>query len=814
MFRTRSRKILRDVLSRKFRTLMVSVSIFVGVLGVITLFTVNDLLVSTLERDIDPDKLAMINVAVTIASDAEVDNEAYLALLNQQNELGQSIPELYGIERVEGVAEYPVGFKKPGDESGYEDAFIKAYSTPLQDRQLEPVELRAGEWPVAGQNQITLEKRMAEEYGFDVGDAIVFRQVSDTGVREVEYAVVGLVYHPYIFDDAYPEISIYAQYEDAQAILGFTGFSNFAVRYKTFQLAEPHREDIQQVIDEQTAYKPVYALMEDPAENRAIQNTKSTGNILSMLAVVAMVVSGFLVVNVINSIVVEQKRQIGVIKSLGGTTTDNFFIYAGMAFVYGLIGTIPAVVLGIPLGYQITKGLGKEFGILIDSFDWSPVSVVGGILMGLAVPVLAAAIPVFNGTRVSIISAMTDLGISSNYGSGRLERFVGHLPIPISVRQAFSNTIQKKGRLLLTGITLTLAIGAFMGVLAMTLTLIDGVNAIFDRMNYQIVIIPAETQDQNRMETLIQEVEGVKAVSPTVDVLAEIEGDYTNFFTNDNQIETLGIDPSANTFNFSFTSGDGWKDDPKREGVVIASPVAGQLGLKAGDEITFRIGGKSITMPVIGVDEAAFDFMYMEWTQLATLTGFVTPDGAPVPNAYSITITEPDPSADEVDVVVDRLEEKLLSAGITGSSQNQIALNEEITGFISVFRNIMLFAALLIALVGAVGLLTTLSMNVFERQKEIGVMRSIGASSLTIATQFLSEGMVVGLIAWVIGLPISYWLAVTLNSAFQIDTLEFNYPLNVPVIGLVSMILITLISSLGPSMGAARKTVSDILRYQ
>jgi putative ABC transport system permease protein len=168
------------------------------------------------------------------------------------------------------------------------------------------------------------------------------------------------------------------------------------------------------------------------------------------------------------------ETRIGVIKSLGGATVDNFFIYAGIAFVYGLIGTIPAVILGIPLGYQITKSLGKEFGILIDTFDWSPSSVVVGILMGLAVPVLAAAIPVFNGTRVSIISAMTDLGISSSYGSGRLERFVGNLPVPISVRQAFSNTIQKKGRLVLTGITLTLAIGAFMGVLAMTLTLIDG----------------------------------------------------------------------------------------------------------------------------------------------------------------------------------------------------------------------------------------------------------------------------------------------------------------------------------------------------
>ncbi len=816
MIRTRSRKILRDVMSRKFRTVMVSASIFVGVLGVIALFTVNDLLISTLEEDLNPDELAMITVSVTVASDAEVDNAAFLAMLNQQNELGLSIPELSGIQIVEGVAMYPVGFKKPGDDSAhYEDGFLKAYSTPLQDRQIEPLQLVKGDWPIIGQNQIALEKRMAEEYGFEVGDSIVFRSVSEAGAIDVEYTVIGLVYHPYILDgQSYPETSVYAQYEDAQAILNFKGYSGFAIRYDTFALAEPHREDIQQVIAEHTAYQPIYALMEDPADNRAIQNTKNTGGVLSMLAIVAMIVSGFLVVNVINSIIVEQKKQIGVIKSLGGTTVDNFFIYSGMALVYGIIGTIPAVILGIPLGYQMTKAMGKEFSILIDTFDWSPSSVLMGIVMGLLVPVLAAAIPVYNGTRVSIISAMTDLGISRNYGTGRIERFIGNLPIPISVRQAFSNTIQKKGRLLLTGITLTLAIGAFMGVLAVTLTLIDEVNAIFDRMNYQIVTSPNETQNQARIETLMSDVEGIKSTSPIVYVMAEVEGDYTNFFTNDSQVETLGIDPSAQLFNFHFKSGNGWEDDPKRPGVVIASPMAGQLGVKAGDEITVRIGGKPITVPVIGVDAAAFDFMYMEWTQLAELTGFMTPDAQPLPNAYSVTITESDPSADEVDAVIARLEDHLLNAGITGSNQNQVAQAEEITGFIAVFRNIMLVAALLIALVGAIGLLTTLSMNVFERQKEIGVMRSIGASSLTIVTQFLTEGLVVGLIAWIIGLPISYWLAVTLNSAFQLDTLEFNYPLYIPVIGLISMIGVTLISSIGPSLGAARKTVSDILRYQ
>jgi putative ABC transport system permease protein len=412
---------------------------------------------------------------------------------------------------------------------------------------------------------------------------------------------------------------------------------------------------------------------------------------------------------------------------------------------------------------------------------------------------------------------MTDLGIENSYGHGQLERWTARLPLPIIIRQGVSNVLQKRGRLAMTAITLTLACGAFMGVLAVTFSAIDGVDAIFARMSYQIVIMPNETQDQATMETLISEVENVNHVSPTIYVSSEVQGDYTNFFTGNAQVETLGIDTTANLFDFRFKSGGGWDGDPDREGVVITSPMARQLGVEAGDPITLIISGKSVTVPILGVDQAAFDFIYMEWHQLAQLAGFTQPtDDSPiaVPNGYLVTLDSSITTADEVDTVLDSLKLHLMEAGIGASFQNQVATNKEVIDIISVFRNIMLIAAVLIALVGAIGLLTALSMNVFERQREIGVMRSIGAGSGTIAGQFLSEGLLVGLLAWTIGIPISYLLAQVLNGALSLDTIDFHYQMSIPIIGLTGMLAVTLVSSLGPSLGAARKTVSDILRYQ
>ena len=140
---------------------------------------------------------------------------------------------------------------------------------------------------------------------------------------------------------------------------------------------------------------------------------------------------------------------------------------------------------------------------------------------------------------------------------------------------------------------------------------------------------------------------------------------------------------------------------------------------------------------------------------------------------------------------------------------------EEITTLIRVFQVVFNLSAGLIALVGALGLLTAISMSVFERQKEIGVMRSIGAGSGTVAVQFLTEGLIVGVLAWVVGLPISYGLSQLITAGLELgDAFRLTYPVSAPVVGILGMLVITTLASLWPSITASRKTVSDILRYQ
>lgn len=812
--KTRERKIIRDIWSRKARTLLVAISIFIGVFGTVTLFTMGDLLVRQLEEDLDQDALAMIRAYLAVPPGATPDNDAVLAALR----------DLPGVTAVEGQAAYPLYWKLPGDER-YQTSFVFGYSEPYEQLQLEPPRLEEGRFPQSGEGQreLVVERRFAEKHDLSIGDQIVVRALgsaeSDASEQEETWTIVGTVFHPYgyqTFTIVLPEDSLYATYEDAQHLAGFDGFSSFYARYESYDLAEQQADRFNAAMAQSGGYIPVFTFKEDPADNSLIGFAETTGNVMSSLALIALAVSGFLVFNVLNAIVTEQRQQIGVLKSLGATRMDNFMIYSGMALVYGVVGVVFGVALGIPGGYAAAQGLAQSANTTIQEFGYSTRAIVLGIIVGLAVPVLASLLPVFNGTRVTIISALTDLGISTEYGQGPLARLVKRLPIPITIRQGISNVLRKKGRMMLTVITLTLAAGSFMGIYAVFASIDEVLNGFFNTYDFHFAIQPLDANALPEVETTLDEAySDLIPAGSYISLAIEIDGFDKELDPNTGPpaLFASGYDPATRAFDLNFVDGEGLESNP--DGVLLARPTAEYLDKGVGDVITVRAGGRSEQYPIVGIVTFPYDGVWFDWRTLSKLGGFVDSDGNAVQTGVIMRMPEADPTASEVDDLTEQINEDLLAKGIGATYSNIELFKETLSEAIGTFRMLFNFTAGLIALVGAVGLLSTLSMSVYERQKEIGVMRSIGAGSLPIVSQFLTEGIVVGVLAWLLGLPLSLLLNEGLIGALSLgDEYRLGYPLEAAVLGLVGMLVITTVASIWPSIGAARKTVSDILRYQ
>jgi putative ABC transport system permease protein len=131
---------------------------------------------------------------------------------------------------------------------------------------------------------------------------------------------------------------------------------------------------------------------------------------------------------------------------------------------------------------------------------------------------------------------------------------------------------------------------------------------------------------------------------------------------------------------------------------------------------------------------------------------------------------------------------------------------------------LMLAMAVLAAIVGSVGLMSTMSINVVERGREIGVMRAVGASSATIVGVFIAEGVLVGVLSWIIAVPLSYPGALAFNNLvsttlFQIP-LDFDYSGVAVVLWLVIVVVLSALASLWPALSATQVSVWESLAYE
>jgi putative ABC transport system permease protein len=114
--------------------------------------------------------------------------------------------------------------------------------------------------------------------------------------------------------------------------------------------------------------------------------------------------------------------------------------------------------------------------------------------------------------------------------------------------------------------------------------------------------------------------------------------------------------------------------------------------------------------------------------------------------------------------------------------------------------------------------MSTMSINVLERTREIGVLRAVGASNWNIQSIVIVEGMVVGLISWVISLllaiPITGLMATGVGVLLFSTPLRTIYGLTGIFVWLIGMLVIGIIASALPARSASRLTIKDTLAYE
>ncbi|MEN8242404.1 MAG: FtsX-like permease family protein, partial [Chloroflexota bacterium] len=145
-------------------------------------------------------------------------------------------------------------------------------------------------------------------------------------------------------------------------------------------------------------------------------------------------------------------------------------------------------------------------------------------------------------------------------------------------------------------------------------------------------------------------------------------------------------------------------------------------------------------------------------------------------------------------------------------------MQEDNTRGVNILVVFLMIMALLTAFVGSIGLTGTMGMNVLERTREIGVMRAIGAVDFEIIKSVVLEGMMIGLITWLLAIglsfPISHLLLGIISESLLGSKMSMTFTPHGIFIWLGVVLLLSIIASILPARNAVRLTINEVLAYE
>lgn len=246
------------------------------------------------------------------------------------------------------------------------------------------------------------------------------------------------------------------------------------------------------------------------------------------------------------------------------------------------------------------------------------------------------------------------------------------------------------------------------------------------------------------------------------------------------------------------------------EGILEKFP-----GLKAGGTLHLKANGRENDWLVVGI----FKFVnqqgniaYSTYEYISALT-HVTNHAF----TYRIVTDRHDPAtqqrmASEIDAYF-RSQGFHVSGTRTGKSTLKTASDS-----LDILVTFLLIMALLTTLVGSIGLTGSMGMNVLERTREIGVMRSIGAVDQEIMRTVIVEGMLIGSISWILGallsFPITTLLSSIISSAIFHSQIAIHFTFTGFFIWLLVVLALSAVASVLPARNAARLTIREVLAYE
>jgi len=795
MFKPRWRKVLHDLWDNKVRTLLVVLSIAVGVFAVGVIAGTYAMIVEDLSGSYAATNPANVSL-VTMPFDPD---------------FVDVIRRMEGVTEAEGRRHVSLQLKVGPNEWDT----ITLVAIPDYDELQIHRHLPKQGVAVPQDREVVLEHKSLAELGAAAGDRLEV-ELPDGTIRPLP--IVGTVQDQ---SDVYGNILGNLQ--------GFITFDTLEWLHQPLSLNRLYvtvaespndKAHIRQVATEVTdriekSGREVYSTFVAPSDEHPLASIiDALLAVLIILGVLVVFLSGSLISNTMSALLNQHLRQIGVMKLVGARRGQVIGMYLVLIVAFGVVALMAAIPLSSWGAYELSRFVADIINFELQGFRLVPPAIVLQIGIALIVPPVTGMLPVLKGSRITVHRALNSRGLGDQQGKKDwIDRQLEQLrtlsrPLRISIR----NTFRRKGRLALTLFTLTLGGAVFIAVFNSQVSLNLKVDQVSKYFGADVNLDFARSYRIEKVEREAMSIEGVERVEVWIRTSAELvheDGSPPDSLSiiappaDSDLIEPtllegrwlLPGDERAITVNDAF-----WDDYPD---------------LQVGDRLRLKIDGREDDWTVVGV---------FQYTGMADLVAYANYDHL----------------ADELNVGRHASAYRLVTAEHTLGFQEYVsaqlsthfrelnfqvhrveagkAFNASLAEVLGILTAVLLVMALLTALVGSIGLAGTMSMNVMERTREIGVMRAIGAYNRIVSKLVIVEGLIIGLISYILGavlsFPISFLLSNVISLSIFNSPAEFAFTAQGFLIWLAVVVLLSVLASILPARNASRLTIREVLAYE
>ena len=794
MLSPRWRKVLRDLWTSKLRTVLVVLSIAVGVFAVGMIAGIQVIM----GHDLSVAFTSVNPASATIYADW-MDTDLVHSITHMRE-----VDDALGRSTVTLRSRLGSGEWKQIQLTAYED---------FGDVRINRMRPTAGAFPPGGK-EVLLERASMTWLGAKVGDTITV-ELSDGRKRELRIA--GEVHDLNSFPAMFAGFASGYVTMDTMEWLGMPrGFNQVSIVVAENKLSKDHVQAVANHVSdkiEKSGRSVFYTYVGDPGKHPVDSAIQAFLMLLGALGFLSLLLSGFLVVNTISALLAQQTRQIGVMKSIGARRNQIMAMYLTTVLVYGLL----ALGVAVPLGAMAAAEIG---GYLATMMNFDPVTtgiptnvLALEIAVGLWVPVVAALWPVLSGTSVTVREALETQGIGKAATSDTLlDRLLQSIrilsrPMLLSLR----NTFRRKGRLALTLATLILGGSIFIAIFSVKESSNVTLDEALQSFNYDVEVNFSRPQRIDQLEREAREVPGVAIAegvgAATVRRLRPDGNEGKNAFL-------LAMPAQSKLIAPTLIEGRWLLPDDENAVVVNTLWLKDEPDVRVGNTITMKLDGRDTDWKVVGIVRGVMTgpIVYANRPYFT----HISRGGARTGGLWVVTERH---DVEYVNQVTKAMEDHFKVIGMRVSNTQTIAsIRSMVEGQFDIIIVFLLIMAVLLALVGGLGLMGTMSLNVIERTREIGVMRAIGASDGAVQKVVMVEGVLIGALSWIaaalIAVPMSRLLSDQVGMAFLQAPLSPAFSIQGMLIWLGIVVVLSALASFLPARNASRVSVREVLAYE